>query len=65
MLLLRSLLNSTGGNPALAAAGYYQDLSSVLGNGLYPSTQHYVSDVMALRQRFGFASRARGNWAPR
>jgi len=53
VLYLRSLLNSTGGNPSLAAAGYYQGLPSVQRNGLFPSTQQYVSDVMALRQRFG------------
>jgi N-acetylmuramoyl-L-alanine amidase len=53
VLLLHSLLNSTGGNPALTAAGYYQGLPSVERNGLYPSTQQYVNDVMGLRQRFG------------
>ncbi len=30
VLLLHSLLNSTGGDPAMAAAGYYQGLPSVL-----------------------------------
>ena len=53
VLLLRSLLNSTGGDPAMAAAGYFQGLPSVRENGLYPSTQQYVNDVMALRSRFG------------
>jgi LysM repeat protein len=53
VLLLRSLLNSTGGDPSLAAAGYYQGLPSVQRDGLYPSTQQYVNDVMALAQRFG------------
>ncbi len=53
VLLLRSLLASTGGNPALAAAGYYQGLPSVQRFGVYPSTQQYVNDVMALAQRFG------------
>jgi N-acetylmuramoyl-L-alanine amidase len=53
VLLLRSLLNSTGGDPAMAAAGYFQGLPSVQQNGLYPSTQQYVNDVMALRQQFG------------
>jgi LysM repeat protein len=52
VLLLRSLLNATGGNPALAAAGYYQGLPSVEQNGMYPSTQQYVGDVLALEQRF-------------
>ena len=53
VLLLRSLLNSSGGNPALAAAGYYQGWPSVRQNGLLPSTQQYVNDVMALTPRFG------------
>jgi LysM repeat protein len=53
VLLLRSLLNSTGGDPAMAAAGYYQGLPSVQQNGLYPDTQQYVNDVMSLAQRFG------------
>ncbi len=53
VLLLRSLLNSTGGNAALAAAGYYQGLPSVQANGEYSSTQQYVGNVMTLAQRFG------------
>lgn len=53
VLLLRSLLNATGGNAALAAAGYYQGLPSVEANGMYSDTQQYVNDVMALESRFG------------
>ncbi len=53
VLLLHSLLNSTGGNPALAAAGYYQGLPSVQRYGVYPSTQQYVNNVMSLAHRFG------------
>ncbi len=53
VLMLHALLNSTGGDPALAAAGYYQGLASVQQNGMYTDTQQYVNDVMALRQRFG------------
>jgi LysM repeat protein len=53
VLMLRSLLDSTGGDPAMAAAGYYQGLPSVQQNGVYPDTQQYVNSVMALRQRFG------------
>ncbi len=52
VLLLRSLLDATGGNAALAAAGYYQGLPSVEANGMYPSTQQYVNNVLALQQRF-------------
>jgi len=53
VLLLHSLLGSTGGDPALAAAGYYQGLPSVERYGVYPSTQQYINSVLALRQRFG------------
>lgn len=53
VLLLHSLLNSTGGDPSLAAAGYYQGLPSVQQNGVLPQTQQYINSVMALRQRFG------------
>jgi LysM repeat protein len=53
VLLLHSLLNATGGNEGLAAAGYYQGLPSVLQNGEYPSTQQYVGNVRALQGHFG------------
>ena len=53
VLMLHSLLNATGGDHALAAAGYYQGLPSVQQNGLYPSTQQYVNDVLALERQFG------------
>ncbi len=52
-LLLHSLLNSTGGDQGLAAAGYYQGLPSVLAHGMYSDTQHYVNDVMSLEHQFG------------
>jgi N-acetylmuramoyl-L-alanine amidase len=53
VLLLRALLQATGSNQELAAAGYYQGLSSVRQEGMYPSTQQYVADVRALQSRFG------------
>jgi N-acetylmuramoyl-L-alanine amidase len=53
VLLLRSLLDQTGGDPALAAAGYFQGLQSVREHGEYSSTQQYVANVMALSGRFG------------
>jgi N-acetylmuramoyl-L-alanine amidase len=52
-LLLHSLLDATGGDAATAVAGYYQGLQSVRQNGVFPDTQAYVNNVMALRQRFG------------
>ena len=49
----RSLLDQTGGDPAMAAAAYYQGLQSVQAHGLFSDTQQYVNSVMALSQRFG------------
>jgi soluble lytic murein transglycosylase-like protein len=53
VLMLHSLLAATGGNASMAAAGYYQGLPSVLKHGLYPETQQYVGNVMALAAQFG------------
>jgi N-acetylmuramoyl-L-alanine amidase len=53
VLLPHSLLNETGGDSALAAAGYYQGLSSVLQEGQDPSTEEYVGNVLALQRQFG------------
>ncbi len=52
VLLLHSLLDQTGGNEALAAAGYYQGLASVQSQGEYNDTKQYVDDVMSLASRF-------------
>jgi soluble lytic murein transglycosylase-like protein len=52
-LYLGQLLRDTGGDPAAAAAAYYQGLGSVRAHGMLPETQRYVSNVMALRSRFG------------
>lgn len=52
VLLLHSLLEASSGDQALAIAGYFQGLPSVLQNGMYASTQQYVADVQALEQRF-------------
>ena len=53
VLYLGSLLRETGGDPTLAAAAYYQGLSSVRRIGMLPETQRYVANVLALRGRFG------------
>jgi hypothetical protein len=53
VLMLHSLLSATGGDPMLAAAGYYQGLASVRRHGMYPDTQQYVGNVRALMRRFG------------
>lgn len=53
VLLLRHLLQGSGGDPATAVAGYYQGASSVRRNGMFPETRRYVDNVLALRNRFG------------
>jgi N-acetylmuramoyl-L-alanine amidase len=53
VLYLGHLLQETGGDPALAAAGYYQGLGSVRSIGMLPETKRYVANVLALRSRFG------------
>ena len=53
VLYLGRLLQETGGDHALAAAGYYQGLASVRRIGMLPETRQYVNNVLALRGRFG------------
>lgn len=50
-LYLAQLLSETGGDPAMAAAGYYQGIESVRRIGMLPETRRYVDDVLALRGR--------------
>jgi soluble lytic murein transglycosylase-like protein len=52
-MYLSHLLRETGGDPAMAAAGYYQGLASVRRIGMLPETRRYVDNVLALRSRFG------------
>jgi LysM repeat protein len=52
-LYLAQLLRETNGDPAMAAAAYYQGLSSVRRIGMLPETRRYVANVLALRARFG------------
>jgi LysM repeat protein len=49
---LAYLIRQAGGNQALAVAGYYQGLTSVLAKGMYTDTRRYVANVTALRQHF-------------
>jgi N-acetylmuramoyl-L-alanine amidase len=53
VLYLGHLLRESGGDPSLAAAGYYQGIGSVRQIGMLPETRRYVANVMALRSRFG------------
>ena len=53
VLYLGRLLRESGGDPAMAAAGYYQGLASVKRIGMLPETRQYVNNVLALRGRFG------------
>jgi N-acetylmuramoyl-L-alanine amidase len=52
-LYLAHLMRQTNGDPAMAAAAYYQGLSSVRRIGMLPETRRYVANVLALRARFG------------
>ena len=52
VLFLGRLLNETGGDPAMAAAAYYQGLASVRDVGVLPETRQYVANVLTLRSRF-------------
>jgi soluble lytic murein transglycosylase-like protein len=52
-LYLARLMRETGGDPRLAAAGYYQGLASVRSRGMFDDTKRYVDNVMALRAGFG------------
>jgi LysM repeat protein len=53
VMYLQRLLRDTGGDPSLAAASYYQGLSSVRRIGMLPETRRYVANVMGLRSAFG------------
>ena len=55
MLLLHALLDATGGDEALAIAGYIQGLSSVRRYGMFSVTRQYVRDVLALSRHFADA----------
>ena len=37
----------------VAAAGYYQGLTSVRERGMFDDTKRYVDNVLALQARFG------------
>ncbi len=52
-LYLARLLRETAGDVRLAAAGYYQGLSSVRARGMFDDTRRYVDNVVALQARFG------------
>lgn len=52
VLLLQWLLHESEGDPASAAAGYYQGLESVRQEGEAPETEQYVNSVLALQERF-------------
>jgi N-acetylmuramoyl-L-alanine amidase len=53
VMYLKQLLADTGGDENAAIAGYYQGLGSVRSRGLFDDTKSYVSNVQALRSRFG------------
>lgn len=49
---LQYLWELTDGDAERTLAGYYQGLRSVRENGMYPSTERYIANVLALRERF-------------
>lgn len=49
---LQYLWELTDGDAEMTLAGYYQGLRSVRLNGMYPSTERYIANVLALRERF-------------
>lgn len=51
-LYLAQLARDTGGDLPTAVASYYQGLSSVRKNGMFPETERYVANVLALQRRF-------------
>lgn len=53
VLYLGQMLHEANGDPAMAAAGYYQGMGSVRSIGMLPETKRYVDNVMALQSRFG------------
>jgi hypothetical protein len=53
VMYLDRLLRDSGGDPAAAAASYYQGSASVRRIGMLPDTRRYVSNVLSLRSRFG------------
>jgi LysM repeat protein len=53
VMYLGQLLRDTGGDENAATAAYYQGLSSVQNDGMFPETQRYVDNVMALRAGLG------------
>jgi LysM repeat protein len=53
VLLLHWLLNASGGDPAQAAAGYYQGIESVRQEGELPETEQYVGEELARRRQYG------------
>jgi LysM repeat protein len=64
VLLLRYLLGESEGDPARAAAGYFQGLESVRAEGELPETEEYVNSVLALRSRFAGEQASRAASTP-
>jgi LysM repeat protein len=48
---LHSLLSEFGGDERLAVAAYYQGPAAVAQHGVFPGSQSYVANVLALRAR--------------
>lgn len=52
VMFLQYLWELTDGDVERTLAGYYQGLRSVDQQGMHPSTERYIANVLALRDRF-------------
>jgi soluble lytic murein transglycosylase-like protein len=52
VLFLQYVWELTDRDVEMTLAGYYQGLASVRHNGMYESTERYIANVLALRDRF-------------
>lgn len=52
VLFLDYLYDLVGGDAERTLAGYYQGLASTREHGRFPSTDRYIDNVLALRERF-------------
>jgi len=49
---LAYLIHQVGDSPCMVAAAYYQGPAALESNGVYPETEQYVRDILALEPRF-------------
>jgi soluble lytic murein transglycosylase-like protein len=52
-LYLAYLIRQVGDNPCEVAAAYYQGPQAVASYGVFPQSEQYIRDVLALEPEFG------------